>query len=64
MPTPMGLTRSVTQRLFLNFSELQVHVDGVNATRCHRDAVDVAVGASTRLVTVQKWFRDDVVQRR
>ena len=41
----------LTQSLFLNFSELQVRVDGVNATRCHRDAVDVAVRESTRLVS-------------
>jgi len=43
------LSTALTRRLFLNFSELQVRVDGVNATRCHRDAVDVAVRASTRL---------------
>jgi hypothetical protein len=33
----------LTQRLFPNFSELQVRVDGVGATLRHRDAVDVAV---------------------
>ena len=38
------------QRLFLIVSELQVRVDGVNATPRHRDAVDAAVRASTRLV--------------
>ena len=37
----------------LNVSNFKYHVDGVNATRCHRDAVDVAVRASTRLVNVQ-----------
>ena len=37
---------ALTQRLFLKFSELQVRVDGVSATRCHRDAVDVAVRES------------------
>ena len=42
----------MTQRPFPNFFELQVRVDGVNATRCHRDAVDVAVRASTRFVNV------------
>ena len=31
-----------TRRPFLTFSELQLCEDGVNATRCHRDAVDVA----------------------
>ena len=40
----------LTQRLFPNVSELQVRVDGVNATRCHCDAVDVAVRESTRVV--------------
>ncbi len=40
-----GVHPVLTQCLFLNFSELQARVDGVNATRCHRDAVDVAVGA-------------------
>ena len=44
---------------FLNFS----CVDGVNATRCHRDAV---AWPSERLASREctKWFRDDVVQRR
>ena len=32
----------LTQRLFPNFSELQVRVDGLGATSRHRDAVDVA----------------------
>ena len=50
-----------TQRLFLKFSELQVRVDGVDATSRHRDAVDVAVRESTRLVM---RFRDSVVRRR
>ena len=38
--------RSVTQRLFLNVSELQVRVDGVGATLRHRDAVEVPVRAT------------------
>ena len=38
----------LTQRLFLNFSELQARVDGVNATRCHRDAVDAAAREGIR----------------
>ena len=42
---------SVTQCLFLKFSELQVRVDGVNAMPRRRDAVDVAVRESPRLVS-------------
>ena len=38
----------LTQRLFPNFSELQVRVDGVGATLRHRDAVDVAVRNGSR----------------
>ena len=38
----------LTQRLFLKFSELQVRVDGVDATSRHRDAVDAAVREPTR----------------
>ena len=34
-----------TQCFSRNFSELEVRVDGVNATPRHRDAVDVAVRA-------------------
>ena len=40
----------LTQRPFLNFSELQVRVDGVGETSRHRDAVDMAVRESTGLV--------------
>ena len=39
-------------------SELQVRVDGFGATSRHRDAVDVVVGASTRLVNVFRAGRD------
>jgi hypothetical protein len=46
---------------FLNVSELQLRVDGVNATRCHRDAVEVAVGESTRRA---RACRDGINQRR
>ena len=46
----MMLEIVLTQRLFPNVSELQVRVDGVNAMPRHRDAVDVAVRESTRLV--------------
>ena len=42
---------ALTQRLFLKFSELQVRVDGVEATRRHRDAINVAVRESTLLVS-------------
>ena len=38
----------LSQRLFPNVSELQVRVDGVNATRCHRDAVVMIARESTR----------------
>ena len=51
----------LTQCLFLKFSELQVRVDGVDATSRHRDAVDVAVRESTRPVM---RFRDSVVRHR
>ena len=50
----------LTQRPFPKFSELQVRVDGVNATSRHRDAVDVAVRESTGLVSEPRQFRDDV----
>ena len=30
----------LTQRLFPSISQLELRVDGVNAMRCHRDAVD------------------------
>ena len=50
-----------TRRLFLKFSELQVRVDGVDATSRHRDVVDVAVRESTRPVM---RFRDSVVRHR
>ena len=40
----------MTQRPFPNVSELQLCEDGVNATQCPRDVVDVAVRESTRVV--------------
>ena len=46
----------LTQRLFPNFSELQVRVDGVGATLRHRDAVDVALRESTGLVRGSRRF--------
>ena len=46
----------LTQRLFPNFSELQVRVDGVGATLRHRDAVDVALRESTGLVRESRRF--------
>ena len=38
-----------TRRPFLNFSEPQARVDGVNATRRHRDAVDAAARSYRRV---------------
>ena len=55
---------ALTQRLFLNFSELQVRVDGVNALPRRLDVVDVAVREPTCLVNVQRLFRDGVGPRR
>ena len=49
---------------FLNVSELQVRVDGVGATLRHRDAVEVPVRESTRLVREPRQFRDAVVPHR
>ena len=60
----LGMEIALTQRLFLCFSELQVRVDGVNSTRRHRDAVDVAVRAPTRRVSARRRCRDAVVRRR
>ena len=54
----------LTQCLFLRFSELQVRVDGVNATSRHRDAVDVAARESTRLAREPRRFRDGINQHR
>ena len=48
----------MTQCPFPKVSELQLRADGVNATSRHRDAVDVAVRESTRLVNVQRQFRE------
>ena len=50
----------MTQRLFLNVSELQVRVDGVNAMPRRRDAVEAAVRESTTL----RAGADGVDQRR
>jgi phosphoglycerate dehydrogenase-like enzyme len=58
------LCMALTQRQFLKFSELQIRVDGVGATSRHRDAVDVAVRESTRLVWEPRPCRDAVVRRR
>ena len=51
----------LTQRPFPKFSELQLWEDGVSTTSRHRDAVDAAVRASTRLA---RQLRDAVVRRR
>ena len=42
------LSTALTRRLFLNFSELQVRVDGVGAMPHRLDAVDVASREPTR----------------
>ena len=65
--TPCGMAEIetvLTQRLFLNVSELQLRVDGVNAMPRRLDAVDVAVREPTRLVSERRQFRDAVVRRR
>ena len=49
---------------FPSISQLELRVDGVDAVPHRRDAVDVAVRASTRLVIVQRQFRDAVVRHR
>ena len=54
----------LTQRPFPNVSELQARVDGVDATRWHRDAVVMAVRASTRLTREPRRCRDGINQRR
>ena len=61
---PPPPSKSVTQRLFLAFCELQVRVDGVGATSRHRDAVDVAVRESTCLAREPRQFRDGINQHR
>ena len=60
----LGMEIALTQRPFLCFSELQVRVDGANSTRCHRDAVDVAVRASARRARESRSCRDGVVPHR
>ena len=54
----------LTQRLFPKFSELQVRVDGANATFRHRDAVDEAARASARRMREPRQFRDAVARHR
>ena len=54
----------MTQCPFPNFSELQLRVDGVNATPRRRDPLDVAVRESTRLARESRRCRDAVVTRR
>ena len=49
---------------FPAFSELQLRADGVDAMPHRRDAVDVAVRESTRLVREPRQFRDAVVRLR
>ena len=58
----MSTVEVLTQCLFLKFSELQVRVDGVGETSRHRNAVDVAVRESTRLVREPRQFRDCITR--
>ena len=54
----------LSRRLFLNFSELQVRVDGVGAMPHRLDAVDVASREPTRRARESRQFREGVVPRR
>ena len=54
----------LSQRLFLNFSELQVRVDGVGAMPHRLDAVDVASREPTRRARESRQCRDGVVPHR
>jgi hypothetical protein len=54
----------LTRRLFPNFSELQVRVDGVFMKPRSLDAVDVAIRESTRLAREPRPRRDAVVRHR
>ena len=54
----------LSQRLFLNFSELQVRVDGVCAIPHPLDAVDVASREPTRRARESRQCRDGVVPHR
>ncbi len=45
------------------FSELEVRVDGVNATFRHRDAVFMIIRASTRRAREPRQFRDSFARR-
>ena len=55
---------ALTQRPFPSISQLELRVDGVDAMPHRRDAVDVAVRASTRRVREPRQFRDAVVRHR
>ena len=54
----------LTRRPFPKFSELQLWEDGVSTMSRHRDAVDGAVRASTRLAREPRQFRDGMIPRR
>ena len=62
--TAIEPVKVLTQRPFLNFSELQLWDEGVSTISRHRDAVDVAVRESTRLVREPRQFRDCMIPRR
>ena len=53
----------LTQRHFLRVSQLQLRVDGVNATFRHRDAVEVVVRESTGRMRELRQFRDGLARR-
>ena len=57
----LPLEKVPTRCFSRNVSELQYHEDGVNATRCHRDAVFMIIRESTRRVREPRQFRDSVV---
>jgi len=62
--TAIEPVKVLTQCPFLKFSELQLWDEGVSTISRHRDAVDVAVRESTRLVREPRPCRDAVVRRR
>ena len=62
--TAIEPVKVLTQCLFLKFSELQLWDEGVSTISRHRDAVDVAVRESTRLVREPRQFRDCMIPLR
>ena len=62
--TTMDIDYVLTQRPFPSISQLELCEDGAVAVPHRREAVDVAVRESTRLVREPWQFRDAVVRRR